>query len=79
MGYDRASGNAGDLQEDGAMTTWSEVYKGFYLTAVEQPNGGWMVEVVKAGGGGKPHLTQPYREQSDAIASAHRMVDNACG
>jgi len=52
------------------------IYKGFQLTAVEQPDGRWTVEVVPIGGGGKSFFTQPYRERAGAMASARRMLDN---
>jgi hypothetical protein len=34
-----------------------------------------MVEIVEAGGGGKPFLTQPFGEKNEAIAAARRMLD----
>jgi hypothetical protein len=61
------------------MTTMIEVYKGHQLTAIEQPDGRWMVEIVEVGGGGKPFLTQAHREQSDAMASARRLLESGFG
>jgi hypothetical protein len=61
----------GPLSESAGM-----IYKGFQLTAVEQPDGRWMVEVVPTCGGGKPFFTQIYRERAGAMASARRMLDN---
>jgi hypothetical protein len=59
------------------MTTRMDVYKGYELKAIEQPDGRWMVEMVEVGGGGKPFLTQTHREQADAMASARRIIDNS--
>ena len=39
------------------MPTTMEIYKHFALTAIEQPDARWMVELVRVGGGGKPSLS----------------------
>jgi hypothetical protein len=58
------------------MATEIQVYRGHQLTAVEQPDGHWAVELVPTGGGGRPFLTQIYQTQSAAMASARTMLDN---
>ena len=58
------------------MPTTMEIYKHFALTAIEQPDGRWMVELVRAGGGGKPSLTLPWRTKDQAMDAARRTVDN---
>jgi hypothetical protein len=55
------------------------IYREFQLTAVEQPDGQWIVEAVPVDGGGKPFLTQVFRERAGAMASARRMLDNGEG
>jgi hypothetical protein len=57
------------------MAETISTYDGYRLTAGKQPSGGWLVEIV-ADVGGKPVLTKEFRELSDAIDSAHRIVDN---
>jgi hypothetical protein len=57
------------------MTQIVWVYKHCQLTVIEQPAGGYHVEIVQIAGG-KPVLTKQFREMSDAIDSAHRLVDN---
>jgi hypothetical protein len=49
-------------------------YRGFTLTAVEQPAGGYRVEIIPAEGG-KPVLTTTFAEQSAAMASARAIID----
>jgi hypothetical protein len=58
------------------MTTTTEVYKGSQLTAIRQPNGLWMVEVVPVGGGGKSLMTGTFPDMKAAIAAARRIVDS---
>jgi hypothetical protein len=57
------------------MTIIESVYRGFRLAAVEQAFGGWQVEIAPNTGGGTPALTMPFRELSDAMDDARRIVD----
>ncbi len=57
------------------MTTMIEDYKGHQLTAVEQPQGGWVAQLVTVGGFGKL-LTMALPTQSEAMAAARRTIDN---
>jgi hypothetical protein len=50
-------------------------YNGHRLAAIAQPAGGWLVEIIPIAGG-KPVLTETFRELPDAMASARAIVDN---
>jgi hypothetical protein len=50
-------------------------HKGFRLAAIEQPSGGYQVEITPVAGG-KPVLTRHFPELPDAIDAARRYVDD---
>jgi hypothetical protein len=58
------------------MPTTMEIYRNFALTAIELPDGRWLVELVRAGGAGKPFLTLPWHGKDRAMDAARRTVDN---
>jgi hypothetical protein len=58
-----------------AMPMRVEVYRGFQLVVVEQPNGSYCVEIMPTGGTDLPVLTQDHRDASAALSLARLMVD----
>lgn len=50
-------------------------YRGFLLTAVEGPAGGYQVE-IRSIDGGKSVLTSLFAERAAAMTSAQNIVDN---
>lgn len=57
---------------------WSDLtttYKSHTLTAVQQPNGAWVVEIA-AVPGGKTLVTPAHSDLSEAMATAKRILDN---
>jgi hypothetical protein len=56
-----------------AMTT-IQIYRGYRLTPIEQPDGSFRVE-ISTPGGGKPFSTKTFRDLADAMAEARLIVD----
>jgi hypothetical protein len=51
-------------------------YRGFKLTIIEQPAGGYRVEIVVTIGG-KSVLTSTFAERATAMASARAIIDHS--
>ena len=51
------------------------IYRDFQLSAVEQPSGGFKMEIIPWAGGRPITLTQTFSLLEDAFASARKIVD----
>jgi hypothetical protein len=57
-------------------TRMQMIYKDHQLKAFKEPHGGWAVEIVPVGEGGRTWSTQVWKGRSEALASARRIIDN---
>ena len=71
---DPSRSEAGSLCKGVMRIEVIEVYGSFQLTGVQQPAGGWLVELVPVGGG-KPFLSEVHADQHGAFAAARLTID----
>ncbi len=52
-----------------------QIYRDHVLTAVEQPAGGWRIEIAHINAADRSVFTSTFSSCDDALAAAKRIVD----